>query len=473
MGKNSASSARPSFFRRHIVLFIVLFIILALLAVLYSWRDIIRDELYFRTVALPSEMKSYGFEADLPKYEITYYDDSDELDPSLFGLYVTTESTLGKRTDILQDDDLYPLTQDLLVPTADAEEKKLADLLPEERALPYEGLYLNDDDYEFYRTFYARCAYSSAYVKGKLLPVVEKHFQSALPEKSEVCFISAVGDMLLARHVDSILINDEDGVKKVFSTTLPLLQDADYTIGNLECAATNGGVRASKSYTFRFNPSALQGLKDAGFDYLMFTNNHCFDYGLEGFTDTLKALKDYGFATSGAADNLEEARKFHHTEVKGTKLAILSFNAFPTEHSGFDGRNIVPTDKKAGALWYPDDIEDMVRKEKDAGYFVIICVHAGQEYVTKPIETQDTLYHALCDSGADIVLGTHPHVLQAVENYNGSVIAYSLGNFIFPGMDGMAGGTDTMVIRFGICNGRIIYQETYPAKISDTSVALK
>lgn len=440
----------------------------------FTWLKVnIYDESFYRTVLLPEELKSEELEKDLSNYSITYYLKDRDLDTSKAAVFVKLESTYGKASEICKDENLFPLKQEIFVTTESSVVKNVDDLLAEERAVTYKGKYINDDDYGFIKTIYARCTFPSSYLEKKLYPVLEKHFKFTPVKKPELCFISAVGDILMERGIDDILLNDENGVKKVFTTTLPLLHDADYTIGNLECPATERGTRAKKTYTFRFRPAALQGLKDAGFDYLMFTNNHCFDYGMEGFTDTIEALKKYGFGTSGIGYNMQEARKFHHTEVKGLKLSILSFSAFPTERSGFDGRNIVPTEDRAGALWYPDDIEQMVKEEKDAGYFVIICVHAGFEYVTKPSATQEKLYHALCDSGADIVLGSHPHVLQKVENYKSSCIAYSLGNFVFPGMDEMPGATDTTVIQFGIMDGKIIYQKCYPSKIVNTSVKLK
>ena len=124
-------------------------------------------------------------------------------------------------------------------------------------------------------------------------------------------------------------------------------------------------------------------------------------------------------------------------------------------------------------MWQSDEIFQLVQQEKKEGRFVIVNVHGGQEYEFKPSTAQKTFYQGLCNAGADIVFGSHPHVLQPVEWQNNSIIAYSLGNFVFPGMDEMPGGTDSMILRLGIYNGRILYKEIYNAKLQGTSVKLK
>ena len=100
-------------------------------------------------------------------------------------------------------------------------------------------------------------------------------------------------------------------------------------------------------------------------------------------------------------------------------------------------------------------------------------IHGGSEYVTKPTKSQRTLYEKVCDAGADVVFGSHPHVLQPIEWYGNSLIVWSLGNFVFPGMDEMPGATDTMIVRLGFVDGRLLYYEKFPAYIDNTAVRLK
>ena len=100
-------------------------------------------------------------------------------------------------------------------------------------------------------------------------------------------------------------------------------------------------------------------------------------------------------------------------------------------------------------------------------------VHGGEEYHFTPNKNQISQYQKLCDSGADVVFGSHPHVLQRNEWYKNSLIVYSQGNFLFNGMEGMNGATESEIVRLGILKGRIAYCEVYPAKIGANSVSLK
>lgn len=289
----------------------------------------------------------------------------------------------------------------------------------------------------------------------------------------EVTTIAAVGDIMLARGVENLLISTENA-ESVFTDTTPILKNNDFTIGNLEGVVTNLSLKTPKTYNFKFNKKALPFLKQAGFDYFMLTNNHSYDYGEQGFKDTLKAVKEAGFATSGAGFNKEEAEQFYRINIKGTDYSILSVGAYPVERSGFNGeKQASATETRAGILWRSEKVLQMVREEKAEGAVVIVNVHAGSEYVKQPNAVQKKFYKELCDNGAAIVFGSHPHILQPVEMYNNSLIVWSLGNYVFPGMDEMPGATDTMIIRTGFCGGKLLYYEKYPALIKDRTVNLK
>lgn len=293
------------------------------------------------------------------------------------------------------------------------------------------------------------------------------------PEKEEITFVSAVGDMMLGRGVQDSMFATKKA-ETVFTDTMPILKESDYTIGNLECVVTERNLKTPKTYNFKVSKESLKYLSEAGFDYLMMTNNHSYDYGEEGFKDTLKAVAEAGFATSGAGYTKEEAMKFYRTILNGQHYSILSVGAYPVENSGFNGeKQATATDTRAGVIWKSPEVIELVKEEKKTGAVIIINVHAGSEYVKKPNAVQQSFYKELCDAGADVIFGSHPHILQPVEMYNGSLIVWSLGNYIFPGMDGMAGATDTMIIRTGFNKNKLIYYRKFPAWIDNTKVRLK
>ena len=349
------------------------------------------------------------------------------------------------------------------------------------RALPVDGQYAGEEDYVLSVT---QSAVVKVFVHQKKVEealhtwcektfVFEDDAVSDAQDKGPV-FIASVGDIMVARGAQEIMMNYADGLERVFGTTLPLLQNSDFTIGNLEGVVTDSWNNATKTYTFKFKKQVLPYLMQAGFDYLMQTNNHCYDYGESGFKDTLKAFAEYNIPSSGIGYNAEEASQFYHTTVKGLPLAVISCGAFPVEQSGFNGKKTATaTETRAGILWQSDELLEKVREEKQAGNVVIVNVHGGEEYHFTPSKSQREFYEALCDSGADIVFGSHPHVLQPTEWYNGSLIVYSMGNFVFNGMDGMYGATDSEVVRVGFLGNKIAYVEQYPAQLTDATVTLK
>ncbi len=359
-------------------------------------------------------------------------------------------------------------------------------------ALPLEidgkKIYTDNAEYPLFSSVYAECVFSdSDTIKSKKIkknhPLAAEKAETWFRElfapavkwdsNPEVLFICSAGDMMLGRGVDQKLI-ETGSPESVFTNTLPILQGSDLTIGNLEGTITERTDNAQKTYTFKFKKEVLSVLKQSGFSYLMLTNNHSYDYGEEGFKDTLKNVLEYGFVTSGAGLTLKDASEFYRTEIKNQAISVLSCGAFPQEQSGFNGKNTASAkDDRAGILWASEQIPEMIRKEKEQNRIVIMNVHGGSEYVTKPTPEQRTFYQELADAGADVVFGSHPHVLQPVEWYNNTLIVWSLGNFVFPGMDEMPGAEESMIIRVGFVNGRLIYYEKYPAKLNGITVGLK
>jgi len=362
-------------------------------------------------------------------------------------------------------------------PDLDVKLKTVEEIENGGRALTVDGAYAGEESYKFRENTYAVCSFLDGAMAAEIDAWCKDTF-AKLKEKSAApqspVFVAAVGDIMLARGVQDILLDEPDGLEKVFGSALPVLQKNHILIGNLEGAVTDSDSNAIKTYTFKFRKAALEPLKKCGFNYFMLTNNHCYDYGEQGFIDTLKALEEAEIPTSGAGYNLKEAEKFYHTEVNGQKFSIISCGAYPVEKSGFDGRKKAAAgEKKAGILWQNDELIEAVKAEKAAGFCVIVNVHGGEEYHFKPNQKQKDFYESLCDAGAAAVFGSHPHVLQPSVWHDGSLIVYSLGNFVFNGMEDMKGAEDSEIVRLGIIGGKIVYCEQYPAKIDRTKVFLK
>lgn len=206
------------------------------------------------------------------------------------------------------------------------------------------------------------------------------------------------------------------------------LYSSDLSVVNLETAITTGGVKVPKEYNFRSDPISLSGLKNAGFQLVSLANNHSFDYGQTGFTDTLDNLKKYQLDYIGGGLNKEEAYAAKIYNIKGRKIKVLAFSRVLPDFSW------VASDTKPGLANGYDLtlIQNTIEKEKKDADFLFVYIHWGVETKRSPEPFQRNWAKSMIDSGADGVIGSHPHVLQGFEYYKGRPIAYSLGNFLFP-----------------------------------------
>lgn len=291
------------------------------------------------------------------------------------------------------------------------------------------------------------------------------------PVTPKTFFIAGAGDMMMGRGADWPMIN-VDSPSPVFSDTVSILKNSAIAIGNLEGPVTTSTKSIDKAYVFKYRPEVLKYMRQAGFNYLKLNNTHVWDYGETGFRDTLKALSDAGFATSGAGLSEEEASRFYRTNINGYAVSILSVAASHLDPYNTNRKLSAATESKPGILWETDKLFDLIQQEKKTGSIIIINVHGGVEYYTEPTAEQTLLYRRLCDAGADVVFGSHPHVLQPVEWYGDSMIVWSLGNFMYPGMEDIAGTASSMIVRAGFVNGRLLYYEKYPTRNVGTKVSL-
>lgn len=243
--------------------------------------------------------------------------------------------------------------------------------------------------------------------------------------------IALVGDILPAARVLDYM--NQFGFDYPFEGSRSLLQAADITAGNLETAITDRGTpEENKEYVYRGPKEALAPIKDAGFDFLSLANNHSMDYGWEGLSDTMDALDDIDIAHAGSGIDDTEAFTPAYIESKGVTVGFVSLTrVIPIS------KNVWKADKANPGLAESYSTERAVaaiREAKSHADLVVVMVHWGEERSDTPNKFQKSLAYAYVDAGADLVVGSHPHVLQGFEKYKGKWIAYSLGNFVFPGM---------------------------------------
>lgn len=251
---------------------------------------------------------------------------------------------------------------------------------------------------------------------SSLLPVVAR-VEGAPPAHAAtrpVASLAFVGDVAMilqiAAHLDG---KDPPGAPLPrgypFHAVAERLRSYDLLVGNLECLVTQAGAKRT-ARTLNASLATPRALLDAGFDAVSIANNHTLDRSWPGYFDMIERLEAAGLPHAGAL-GAEEREAELILEVKGIKVAIVG--QFLRE--------------PARAL------ADVERAEKKADV-TIVFLHWGAEYQVEVLEDQRALARALIDHGADAIVGAHPHVVQPDELYQGKLIAYSLGNFVFPQM---------------------------------------
>lgn len=247
-------------------------------------------------------------------------------------------------------------------------------------------------------------------------------------ETSENVTLLFGGDVLLSNHVLNAYEN-AGGIHGVVDEGYRgIIQGADFFMVNEEFPFSSRGVQAEdKQFTFRLEPERVTLFQEMGIDAVTLANNHALDFGVDALLDTCDTLDAAGILHTGAGANLSEARKPVKLELQGQQIAIIGATRVIPESGWAAGKN------HPGMLSSYDAtaLLEEVRTQKQDGNFVIVYVHWGVEKDEKPQEYQRTLGQQYIDAGADLVIGSHPHVLQGIEYYKGKPIVYSLGNFVF------------------------------------------
>ena len=249
--------------------------------------------------------------------------------------------------------------------------------------------------------------------------------------------LTAIGDIMChnTQYLDAY--NDETGeydFSYVFDDISLYTKTADICIGNLETTFAGEDVGYSSYPTFNTPDSLAYELKDIGVDVLSTAGNHALDKGFNGLSRTIDVLNDADISHLGTYKSKEEQDKTLIKYVKGIKIAFVNF-AYGT--NGIP----IPSDKPYCVNLIDENLmkEQIDRAKEEEPDIIIACMHWGTEYKTTPSSTQEQLADFLFKNGVDIILGTHPHVLEPMEKRtvtldDGSTkdgfVIYSLGNFI-------------------------------------------
>jgi poly-gamma-glutamate capsule biosynthesis protein CapA/YwtB (metallophosphatase superfamily) len=238
--------------------------------------------------------------------------------------------------------------------------------------------------------------------------------------------LAAVGDITFGEQVGPAVL--AYGGAYPWTGVARTLRSADITVGNLETSISTRGAPLAKQYTFRGPPQAVPAVaRVAGFDVLTLANNHADDYGPLALLDTIRYVRAAGIQTIGAGANEWLARRPAVVETGGLRVAFLGYS--DVNPPGFPATASTPGTARAD----PATIEADVRAARRHADLVVCFFHWGVELAPTPDARREELAAACLHAGASVVLGAHPHVLGPVTQPTPrSVVAWSLGNFVFP-----------------------------------------
>ncbi|MFP2901196.1 CapA family protein, partial [Corallococcus sp. 4LFB] len=269
--------------------------------------------------------------------------------------------------------------------------------------------------------------------------------QAAAPTPARPVTLVVGGDVTVGHHYEEYFDDQvakgrtrEEMFAYGFREVRPIVDSGDLFVVNLECPYTDSTQKLPKNFNFRARPELVNVLTAGRVGVVSLANNHMMDYGAQGLLDTLTSLEAARIPFFGAGRNLAEARRPAVVTVGGLKVAFLGYFFLGTRN--IEPREVYATDTTPGVAGHFSDVEVMERMlrediaaAKAQADLVLPFFHWGIEGNTTPEPYQVRLAHAAIDAGAAGVLGSHPHVLQSMELYQGRPVVYSLGNFVFGG----------------------------------------
>lgn len=243
-------------------------------------------------------------------------------------------------------------------------------------------------------------------------PLSLKNVLGVFSSAEEPIVLGFAGDIMFDRYIrqKSELL----GYDSILAPVSRLLSPHDAVIANLEGPVTtfDSVSQGSKpmeqnNYIFTFSPKTADALTGANIRIVSLANNHIFNFGHAGLSQTKQYLRDAHISYFGEPFSKTQ----HIQEIRGARIGFVGFNEF------------FPPSK--------DEVLETILFLATTTDFTIVFAHWGYEYIPEPNDYQKTSAHEFIDAGADFVVGSHPHVIQTHEQYNGKDIYYSLGNFVF------------------------------------------
>jgi len=272
------------------------------------------------------------------------------------------------------------------------------------------------------------------------------------------------GDVMFSRAVRRSIIGAKDPALP-FRKIAPLTAAADITFVNLETPFSDKGPYHEDGLIFHAAPEMIAALNLGGVTIASTANNHSRDCADHGVEYTIAWLRSHGICPVGSSQSATET---HRGVVIASKGIRFGFLAYTYDQNNGNWKDI---DERI-AVADPEVMAQDVRSLEKRADIVIVSMHHGIEYMPKPSKEQIAFAHAAIDAGADLVIGHHPHVVQAAESYRGRQIFYSLGNFIFDQYQRESTQHGEMV-EVSFLGTKVISTYVMPVKITSTGPELE
>lgn len=299
-------------------------------------------------------------------------------------------------------------------------------------------------------TFFVR--FSNKNIRVDMPLIIKKTSEDSLKVDKKKVTLSFVGDCTIGwdprywygSRFDKYFDDNNGDYAYYFAKVKEYLDQDDITVANLEGQFTSSNDIVEKAFNFKAPTSYVDVLKKGSIEMVSFANNHAYDFGKSGYDETIKTLNDNNVLHYGYSDYLIK-------EVNGIKIGFMAFNDIDCVKYG---------EAKKGLDYLKENGAELI----------IVSVHWGIEKDLVQNNAQQKMGRYLIDNGADLVVGTHPHVIQGIEKYNDKYIIYSLANFVFGGNQNPP-DKDTFMFRqtFNFSNGELQLDdniEIVPASVS-------
>ncbi|MCJ7841254.1 CapA family protein [Lederbergia sp. NSJ-179] len=242
--------------------------------------------------------------------------------------------------------------------------------------------------------------------------------------------IAGIGDILIHDRVyNDAKTNNGYNFEPILKPVYSLLQKPDFLIANQESIPGGSALGLSSYPSFNSPHEIIDALMEAGVDMVTTANNHMLDKGEKGILSAIDYYEQKKLPYTGTFKSPEDKKTIRIMNVKGIQIAVLAYSY------GTNGVPIPEGKDYLVSLIDPKQMEKDIKEAKEKADIVLLALHWGKEYEREPNQTQKQLAHQMMEAGADIIFGSHPHVLQPIEwidkaDGTKGVVIYSLGNFL-------------------------------------------